>query len=115
VVKKYELVVMFPTSVNDVVAEKNIADKCDKAGIDIVGLDKWGVKVLAYPINKQEKAYYLKYDLETESSEKINELEKALKMDESLLRHLLVGAGKFAKIKKKAVKSKKTKKGKEKK
>ena len=106
---------MFPTNVNDVVAEKNIADKCEKLGIDIVGLDKWGVKVLAYPIKKQEKAYYLKYDLEVDDTKKVVEFEKSLKMDESLLRHLLVSAGKFVKIEKKVVKSKKTTKGKDKK
>jgi len=113
--KKYELVVMFSTSVNDVVAEKSITDKCEKLKIDIVGLDKWGVKTLAYPIKKQEKAYYLKYDLEVTEGKKVVEFEKLLKMDESLLRYLLVSAGKFAKMEKKAVKSKKIIKGKDKK
>lgn len=88
--KKYELVVLFPTSVNDVVAEKNISDKCEKHKVTIVGLAKWGVKVLAYPIKKQEKAYYLKYDLEVEDGGRIVELDKDLRMDEAILRYLLV-------------------------
>jgi small subunit ribosomal protein S6 len=103
--RKYELVVLFPTSVNDVVAEKNISDKCEKRKVEIGGLVKWGVKVLAYPIKKLEKAYYLKYDLEVEDSTKIVELDKDLRMDESILRYLLVLAAN--------VKIKKVKKGKE--
>lgn len=86
---RYELVVMFPVDVNDVSAEKGIADKCKKSGVKIVGLDKWGVKTLTYSINKQTKAYYLRYDIEAKG-EQVKTLEGDLKMDESLLRYLLV-------------------------
>jgi small subunit ribosomal protein S6 len=89
VMKKYELVVLFPTSVNDVVAEKRISDFCEKRKVMISSLNKWGVKPLAYSIKKQEKAYYLFYELEAEG-EGIAEFDKDLRMEESILRYLLV-------------------------
>ena|SRR3990167_3577805 len=89
IMKKYELVVMFPTDRNDVSAEKDIGDRCKKHEVKIVTLDKWGVKTMAYPIKKQTKAYYLKYDLESGPVE-IKKLENDLKLDESILRYLLV-------------------------
>ena len=100
---QYELVVMFPTSVNDVAAEKKVADKCEKFKITIVGLEKWGVKPLAYPIKKQEKAYYLKYNLEAEG-ERLIGMEKALKIDESVMRYLLIRVEDNAKINNKVIK-----------
>lgn len=91
--KKYELVVLFPTSVNDVVAEKKISDLCEKHKVSILGLSKWGVKAMAYPIERQEKAYYLQYDLESENGEAVVLFEKDLRMDESIMRYLLVSVG----------------------
>ncbi|MBI3282824.1 30S ribosomal protein S6 [Candidatus Curtissbacteria bacterium] len=84
---KYEIVGLFPTKMNDIVAEKTLADLCKASKFKIVEVDKWGVKPLAYPIKKEAKAYYLRLLIEGGDSKS---LLSALKVDESLLRYLLV-------------------------
>lgn len=84
---KYEIVGLFPTKINDIVAEKTLADLCRASKFKIVEVDKWGIKPLAYPIKKETKAYYLRLVIEGGNSKS---LLSALKLDESLLRHLLV-------------------------
>lgn len=94
--KPYELVVMFPVDKNDVSAEKSITEKCKKHGLSVVSLDKWGVKTLSYPIKKQTKAYYLKYDLSGEP-ESIKKLEVDLRNEEAIVRYLIVNVAKAPK------------------
>lgn len=51
--------------------------------------DLWGVKDLAYPIRHQDKAYFVNYLFQAEPS-KISSLDKKLKLNEDILRYLLV-------------------------
>ncbi len=85
----YELVVMFAAEKNDVMAEKSVADKCKKNDLKVLSVDKWGVKTLAYPINKQNKALYLFYKLEGMGSG-AKALAAELKSDEDIIRYLLI-------------------------
>lgn len=55
----------------------------------IVKKDSWGVKRLAYPINKQIRGSYVVYDVAT-TQDNIRELERVLKLDENVLRSLVV-------------------------
>lgn len=88
-VNKYELVVIYPTTENEVGAEKQINEKCKKHGLKVVETDKWGTKTMAYEIKKQTRGYYLKLVIEG-SSEAIKLLEKDLQMDDKMLRFLIV-------------------------
>lgn len=85
--KKYELVGLFATKVNDIVAEKTLADLARKTGFKVLAVDKWGAKPLAYPIKKEIKAYFLRLEIE-EGDPKA--LRQALKVEETVLRYLLV-------------------------
>lgn len=86
---KYELVVVYPISENEVGVEKQLNEKCKKHGFKVVETDKWGSKPLAYEIKKQVRGYYLKLVIEgTTESAKL--LEKDLQMDDKLLRFLMV-------------------------
>ena len=49
----------------------------------------WGNRDLSYPINRRTKGYYAHYFFEAEP-EKIAPLDKALKIDEDIIRYLLV-------------------------
>jgi small subunit ribosomal protein S6 len=86
---KYELVVIYPVSENEVGVEKTITDKCVKRAIKVVEVDKWGTKTLAYEIKKQSRGYYLKLSIEGVPTA-IKELERDLQMDDKLLRFLLI-------------------------
>ena len=86
---KYELVVIYPTSENEIGAERQISDKCKKRGLKVVEVDKWGTRTMAYEIKKQSRGYYLKLVLEGNSDSALL-LEKDLQMDDKLLRFLLI-------------------------
>lgn len=86
---KYELVVVYPVSENEVGSEKAIADKCAKRSIKVTETDKWGTKTLAYEIKKQSRGYYLKLVIEGAATD-IKALERDLQMDDKLLRFLLI-------------------------
>lgn len=49
----------------------------------------WGNRDLTYPILKQEKAYFAHYEFESEPSS-IKDLDKNLKLNEDILRFLLI-------------------------
>lgn len=58
-------------------------------GGQVVKKDSWGVKRLAYPINKQNRGNYMVYDVAT-NQENIQELERILKLDENVLRSMII-------------------------
>jgi len=84
---KYELLAVYPLSVNEIAAEKALADMCKKADFSIVEVDKWGVKNLAYDIKGESKGYYLRFVL---GEGKVKELENLLKIDDKMLRYIVV-------------------------
>jgi small subunit ribosomal protein S6 len=58
-------------------------------GGEIIRKDNWGVRKLAYPINKQSRGYYVVYDVAT-TQENIKELDRVLKLDEGVLRSMVI-------------------------
>jgi len=89
IVNKYELVVIYPTSENEIGAERQITDRCKKRGLKVVEVDKWGTRTMAYEIKKQTRGYYLRLVLEG-TSEAALLLEKDMQMDDKMLRFLLI-------------------------
>lgn len=85
--KQYELIALFPTKINDILAEKTVVDMVKAAKFKVNEVDKWGIKPLAYPIKKENKAYYLRLVIVGGDAKT---LMAALKIEESLLRHLLI-------------------------
>lgn len=58
-------------------------------GGQIIRKDNWGVKKLAYPINKTTRGAYVVYDVASTQAN-IKELERILKLDENVLRAMVV-------------------------
>jgi small subunit ribosomal protein S6 len=85
--KKYEATFIF-TKENKKLAE-SIEAHLKAIGAKVGKKDDWGVKPLAYPIKKLTEAAYLYFEFETEPA-KIKDLETKLKLEESLLRRLIV-------------------------
>jgi len=79
----------------DVVAEELTAmvDKFQKIltdqGAEIYNLDNWGVRKLAYPINKVERGCYVQ-TLFSADPQVIAEYERRMRLDEKVLRFLTV-------------------------
>ncbi len=61
-------------------------------------IDKWGKKVLAYPIKKLNEGIYVLIEFELEKS-KVSEVDRRMKLDESILRHIIVNLDHDLKLK----------------
>ncbi len=67
-------------------------DHLKEKGCEMVHIEEWGIKQLAYPINKRTSGAYftVEYKVATEIGNLIEELELAFRRDERVLRYLTV-------------------------
>lgn len=89
---RYETVfIMNPVLSDDQVKEavKKYTDLIAKAGGKVLHEEKWGLKKLAYPIQKRSTGFYHLIEFEAEGTV-INPYEVAFKRDERILRFLTV-------------------------
>ncbi len=70
-------------------AEKKYAEIITSGGGEITKMEEWGKRRLAYEINHHEEGYYLFYKFRCENPT-LEELSRRLRLDESVLRHLIV-------------------------
>lgn len=72
---------------------KNIKEKYSKVVNEFSGkilkIEEWGLLNLARKINNYKKGFYIHYKFEGNSST-LNEIEKKIKVDGTVLRHLIV-------------------------
>lgn len=92
--RDYEIVYIFDSSLDSSVIDQKlerfnglVADK--KEGGEIVAVEQWGKRHLAYPIRKHDNGYYVVVQFHTDP-ERLPEFERAIKLDEQVLRHLVV-------------------------
>lgn len=92
--RAYEIVYIFDSSID----EETINSKLDRynelmtggnGGGEVTAVDHWGRRELAYPIRKKPNGYYVVTQLSADPSG-LPELERILKLDEELLRYLVV-------------------------
>ncbi len=57
--------------------------------------DHWGLKTLAYRINKNRKGHYVLFELDTPAPA-LHELERQMRLSEDILRHMSVRIEAFA-------------------
>ena len=89
---QYEVVYIFDSALE----ESTINEKLTKfhaliqqAGVDAPAVDHWGKRTLSFPIKKKDTGYYAVARFETEPA-LLPEFERAIKLDEGVLRHLVV-------------------------
>src|SRR4051812_12516647 len=97
--KRYETVFILTPVLSDDQA-KEAAKKFKKSitdlGAKIVNEENWGLRKLAYPIQKKTTGFYHLLEFAGEGQEVINQLEVAFKRDERVLRFLTVALDKHA-------------------
>jgi small subunit ribosomal protein S6 len=96
--KNYETVFIL----NPVLSEDQAKDTVEKfvkvlkkAKADIVNIENWGLKKLAYPIQKKSTGFYALIEF-TAAPETVNTLETEFRRDESVMRFLTTVLDKFA-------------------
>jgi small subunit ribosomal protein S6 len=96
--QNYELMVIFtPVLAEDdyKTAQKKYADFIRSAGGQITHEDAWGLRSLAYPINKKTTGLY--YVLEYQAPADTNaKLEIQMNRDENIMRHMITRIDKYA-------------------
>lgn len=89
---KYELTVLLDGKASSAKKKKfseNIEKMVSSLSGKIVKSKEWGVLDLAYPIKKSENALYLFWELDL-PADKVKSLKDKLKLEEGVLRYLLV-------------------------
>lgn len=90
--RPYETVLILDSSLDDAQVEERIDRFKSILGggeADSVSVTHWGLRKLAYPINKKEQGFYAVFRYETEPSA-LTEFERVSKLDELVLRQLTV-------------------------
>ena len=96
--KHYEMMVIFTPVLSEdefKAAQKRYADFIAKNGGEVVDSNPWGLKSLAYPIQKKTTGIYwvVEYKAPNEFNSK---LDVQLHRDEQVLRHLYLALDKYA-------------------
>ena len=91
--RDYEVVYIFDSAVPEPAIEEKLqryhALVAGDGRGEITAIDRWGKRTLAYPIRKKPSGYYVVAQFRT-AAEALPEFERALKLDEDLLRYLIV-------------------------
>lgn len=90
--RQYEAVYIFDSSLEEAAISEKLTrfhTLINPAAVDAVKVNHWGKRTLAYPIKKRETGYYVVANFEAEGKA-LPEFERAIKLDEAVLRHLVV-------------------------
>jgi small subunit ribosomal protein S6 len=96
--RTYESVVIINAALEDEQIDSTIGriqETITTHGGEIIDLDKWGRKRLAYPIKKAKSGYYAVYRFNA-STDLIAILERNYRLDENIIRYLTIALDKFA-------------------
>lgn len=66
-----------------------------ESGAEIINEEEWGLKTMAYPIQKKSTGFYELFEFKAEP-EVVNKLEIAFRRDERVIRYLTVKLEKYA-------------------
>jgi small subunit ribosomal protein S6 len=90
VTRRYEVVYIFDSALEEPAVNERLARFHALLGAGTeVAVNHWGKRTLAYPIKRKDTGYYVVV-LFAAAVEALPEFERALKLDESLLRFLIV-------------------------
>jgi small subunit ribosomal protein S6 len=89
---KYEIVFLVDPTIEDSEVENkftNLVELMKAQGAQIIDSVEWGKRKLAYPIKKKETGIYRIYRFEAKPSA-IDEIERRLRIDEQVMRFMVV-------------------------
>lgn len=91
--RDYEVVYIFDSALDRSVIDEKLERfgnfLTSNGGGEIVAVEHWGKRQLAYPIRKHDNGYYVVVQFRTDPKS-LPEFERAIKLDEDVLRHLVV-------------------------
>ncbi len=90
--RQYEVVYIFDSALEEAAINEHLARfhaLIQQPGAEPPQVSHWGKRTLAYPIKKHETGYYVVSKFDTAGTA-LPEFERAIKLDESVLRFLVV-------------------------
>jgi len=96
--RTYESVVIINAALEDEQVEATISrmqETITTHGGELIELDKWGRKRLAYPIKKAKSGYYVVIRFSA-TTDLVSTLERNYRLDENVIRYLTIQLDKFA-------------------
>ena len=91
--KKYEIMYILKANLDDASRNELIGKLNDYLTVDggtIDNVNEWGLKDLAYEINKEKKGYYVVIEASVSSSNVVDEFSRRAKLNANVLRHLVI-------------------------
>ena len=89
---KYELLYIIACDVTEEKREQLIAkfkSLIEEKGGEIAGIDKWGMRKFAYPINFRNEGFYVLMNISLPMSE-VDAMSKLMTITDGIVRHLFV-------------------------
>ena len=87
--REYEMALIVDTQENADETISRYASLLVDEGATVVNIDRWGVRRLAYPIDKRQQGDYTFFYFEADPGA-IADVERACRLDEAILRHLIL-------------------------
>jgi small subunit ribosomal protein S6 len=90
--RQYEVVYIFDSALEETAINERLARfhaLIQQDGVEPPQVSQWGKRTLAYPIKKHDTGYYVVAKFEAAATA-LPEFERAIKLDESVLRFLVV-------------------------
>jgi small subunit ribosomal protein S6 len=90
--RNYEIMLIFDASLEEDAIEKElkkVTSIIEKGKGSVADSQKWGVRRLAYPIKHQENGYYHLINFSS-TDVVVNEIDRVNKINDKLLRYLIV-------------------------
>ncbi len=91
--RDYEIVYIFDSTLDRSAVDQKLERfnqlVTGNGGGEVTAVEHWGKRQLAYPIKKHDNGYYVVVQVRT-SPEQFPEFERAVKLDEDVLRYLVV-------------------------
>ncbi|HEU4587555.1 MAG TPA: 30S ribosomal protein S6 [Gemmatimonadales bacterium] len=90
--RQYEVVYIFDSALEEATINEKLTrfhSLIQQPGAEAPQVSHWGKRTLAYPIKKHETGYYVVAKLEADPKA-LPEFERAIKLDEGVLRFLVV-------------------------
>ena len=90
--RQYEVVYIFDSALEEPTINEKLArfhSLIQQPGAEAPQLSHWGKRTLAYPVKKHETGYYVVAKFEADAKA-LPEFERAIKLDEGVLRFLVV-------------------------
>ncbi|MCI4626588.1 MAG: 30S ribosomal protein S6 [Candidatus Magnetoovum sp. WYHC-5] len=92
----YENIVILNAALDDEgvdIAERKITETIEKSAGQMLNVERWGRRKLAYIINKQEKGYYILFVFKAPSGT-IKSLENFFKVNDNIFKFMVIKLGK---------------------